>query len=366
MPYTEFYCNSAVGDNRNAGSTTGAHHSLWTSASWVSATGVFTVSSGNPVTSGVTVGMFASVYPVAAVFAPYVALIVNVTSTAITLSLTFKTGTAPTDSVTSDRAIRVGGCWKGPNVLEDFPFGVMASTLNDGVNLTPRVNFKGTFNVTGAIAHGVTDSNPVIWEGYTTTPGDGGMCTILSPFSGASYTVLTLGNTLCRRQWLENFIFTYNGSTGSATTLVLSSVIGGARNIYVNNSRGIGITCSGAGGTYVELEVFACNNSGTVDLPGIAVTNTCRVIRSIARSCNKHGFGTTTSVSNNPTLLHCIAADNNGSGFSFKAPGGTAGGSLFMQNCDAYSNAQDGLRIEAAGTPGTILVQDSNFIENTG
>src|SRR6185436_281080 len=106
-------------------------------------------------------------------------LITAVSSTTITVSLTVKAGTPPVDG-TSNTSCRVGGAWQGPNLLIDHPWGFMVTALNDGTNLIPRVNFKNnaTYAITGAISHVTGDTGPLIFRGYTTTPGDGGRAKI--------------------------------------------------------------------------------------------------------------------------------------------------------------------------------------------
>jgi hypothetical protein len=368
MAFTEFYCRT-TGSNLNAGTSESTTSRLTYSAgSWVAATGVFTVASGNPSTDGVVVGEFASVYATGAVVTGFVGRVTAVDATTITVSLTAKSGTAPVDG-TGTRVCKVGGSWKGPNAGEDFPFGFVLSTMNNGVNLVPRINFKsGNYSITGTISHFPTDVEPVVWSGYQTTPGDNPLTfavpVLLGPTSGASFVTLTLGSTGCRRQWIENFAFKNNGLTGTSTCVVLSSALGGGRNLRIDGCCGIGFNITSAGGTYFELDVNDANQSLTANTPAILVGGTNRVVRSRAQYNGGHGFGTGTGASVNVTLQGCISAFNPEAGYSFRLPGGTAGGSLTMLNCDAYANA-DGVQLDGVTLGGWLYMENCNFIAAT-
>jgi len=368
MPYTEFYCNASTGNNLYSGSTPGTPDQYYINGSWVASTGVYTCNAiYDPVADGVAVGDFAAINANSATVGVFVGMVTGFTTTTVTISLTVKAGTPPADTPSFMNCV-IGGAWKGPNAQEDFPFGFVTSALNDGTNKTPRINFKnaGSYLVTNAINHSPADDGPVIWSGYFTTPGDGGYAEILGPGTGNGFTVLSFGGTTCRRQRIENFRFVNNGATVSATGVTLGSVNGGARNIYVANMRGIGISLAGAGATYVEIEAYNCNVSNTADLPGIQVQTSCRAIRCIARANLKHGFGSGTAASQSPTLSHCISAGNGASGFSFRAPAGTGGGTLTMLHCDSYDNADDGLRLDAITLGGTVFCESCNFVANGG
>src|SRR4051812_30524080 len=122
MAFTEFACRSG-GSNLNAGTRTGSSTVPGTSAdftyasgTWVSATGVFTVASGNPSSDGVAVGDFASVYADGASVTTLVGRVTARTTTTITVSTSALSGT--TTDGTSNRTLKIGGAWKGPNAAE--------------------------------------------------------------------------------------------------------------------------------------------------------------------------------------------------------------------------------------------------------
>ena len=209
MSFTEFCCRSG-GSNLNAGTRTGnstepgtAADLTYSSGTWVASTGVFTVASGNPQTDGVAVGDFASVYADGSTVTGFVGRVTARDTTTITVSLTAKAGTAPTDG-TGNRTLKIGGAWKGPNGTDKFPFGTIASTLTNASSDPPRVNFKNdaTYAITAALGPGTSG----IWyEGYTSSYSDGGRAIIDGGTSGASYYLLDmLSGTSCT---LKNLIF---------------------------------------------------------------------------------------------------------------------------------------------------------------
>ena len=140
MAFTEFCCRSG-GSNLNAGTRTGNSTEPGTSAdftyasgSWVSSTGVFTVASGNPSTDGVAVGDFASVYADGASVTTLVGRVTAVSSTTVTVSTTAKTGT--TTDGTSNRTLRIGGAWQGPNGASGFPLNFLTNACTNSSPLT--------------------------------------------------------------------------------------------------------------------------------------------------------------------------------------------------------------------------------------
>jgi hypothetical protein len=367
VTFTEFYCH-VNGSNLNSGSddhNTTAARFTYSGGSWVASTGVFTVASGDPAADGVVVGDFASVYASGATVTGFVGRVTARDATTITVSLTVKAGTAPVDG-SGSRVLKIGGCWKGPNGAEDFPFAFMHSVLNDGTNLVPRVNLKGTFTITGSINHSLVDEGPLFWSGYLNTAGDGEFCLFDGNSGGGAFTILFLGGSTCRRQWLTDCQFVENGSSGTATQVSHNSTMGGMRHCRAIIARGIGFQLAGAGATYIELEAASCNFAGGADVAAISIAGNCRLIRCAAANNYGHGIGTTTANSVNAYLTNCVAKDNGESGFIFRAPQGTAGGNMFMQNCDSFSNTNDGLEVNGITAGGTVTAENCNFFDNAG
>jgi hypothetical protein len=308
--YTEFYVdNSATGcggsgcSNMNAGSTTAAPVFAVTGRTWTASTRTLLVAS----TSGVSVGMFISVFPDSTTGdALYICRIstVNV-NTSLVCASSPVFGTAPVDG-TSTRSANVGGAWKGPNGTSGFPISAAQGALLDSSNDPERINFKSgtSYAVTAAIAQG-TASAQIVLQGYTSTVGDGGMAVIDGGTSGTSYILATFSQA---NTTLADMIFQNNGSTGSADGVAIStSRFNGSRLVF-SGMMGNGLLTSGAG-NFLEIEAFGNNLSNTAATGGIKSTNTGTFTRPNSHDntgSNTSGFIVTAGVFIDPI------ADSNG------------------------------------------------------
>lgn len=355
MAYTEFYVQT-TGSNLNAGSTT-ADGAAFTFASgtWAQATRIFTLAGAD--LSGVTVGMFASVYANGSTVTGYVGRISAVDDTldTITIDATAIAGTAPTDG-TGDRTLKVGGAWDGPATTEDFPFGFITAALTNSGGDFPRVNIKSgvTYTITGAVAH--ANNGPIRFQGYTTSVGDGGKATFDGGTSGASYVMLTVSGT---NTDLADLIFQNNGATGNSSGISLSGAECTVTRVVVNSVRGHGITSS-AVAQVVSCETYACNQSNTSAFAGFNNTATGttyrRCIAHDNTGSNTAGFLTNVTA----TYIDCIADTNGGKGFVNSS---TAQGTYLQ--CDAYANTGDGMDFTGASAT-SLVVENCNFIANGG
>lgn len=343
MAYTECYVQT-TGSNLNAGSTnTDAATLTYASGNWGAGTGIFTVASGDPVTDGVAVGDWASVYPDGSTVAVFIGRVTARTIASITVSLTDKSGTAPTDGA-GNRTLKIGGAWKGPNGTEAFPFGFIQATHRNSSSDMPRVNIKGgtNYNITAAMTH--ANAGSIRFEGYTTTIGDKGRFTVDGGTSGASYVLLTVSVANIE---LHNAIFQNNGSTGSANGLVFSSSEHHLDNVIAHDIRGSGIVVNGTGNTHlIDCETYLCNQSNSSGLAGFALS----AASIYALGCMAHdNSGSNTrgfTISGAAHLTRCIADTNGSIGFSV-----TATTNVMMLNCDAYNNVSHGISasISSAG-----------------
>lgn len=357
MAYTEFYCNFSTGSNLNAGSGTGAPLATYTSGNWVNGTRVFTVASGNPVTDGVAVGDFVSVYADGA-SAPtgFVGRVTARDATTITVSATVSFGTNPSNG-TGNRTLVVGGAWKGPDGASGFPFNSVTAAVTDASGNPVRVNFKNnaSYAITAAITHATLG---VTFQGYTTSPGDGGKATIDGGSAGASYVLLTSATN--PSHWVD-FIFQNNGATGSAAgvTAAVGSVF---ERCVFHDFRGAGLTMS-SGAVCVECEAYACNASNSANLGGFVVTSSSagyfkRCISHNNSGSNSRGFVLQgNNGGGHPSVEGCIADTNGSHGFDCNAAGVYA-----FSQCVAYSNGGDGIR--SSGSSSYLWIENCHFESN--
>lgn len=357
MAFTEFYCDAANGSNLNAGSESGGAARLtYASGSWVASTGVFTAASGNPNTDGVVVGDFASVYPDGASVAVFIGRVTAKDATTITVSLTAKSGTAPTDG-TSNRTLKIGGTWKGPNAAESFPLDFINTAMNNGTNVVPRVNFKNnaSYVASGALT---ASASTVVFQGYTTTPGDGGMATIDGGTGGSAYNLVAVtgANIL-----FKNIKFYQNGGSGGSVSTHGVNVTG-ARNVLHQ------CVCAGMRGSgfYVatpalllECEAYDCNRNNSTAKGAIHLLSSGAIaIRCYSHhnaGSNGNGYYADTTVS----FIGCVAHSNGKDGWYANSDQ-----FLTLIGCEAYNNTGSGL--DSQGGSGTLNfnVQSCNFVKN--
>lgn len=363
MPFTEYCCRNG-GSNLNAGTRLGdstepgvAAAFTYASGSWVQGTGVFTVASGNPLTDGVAVGDFASVYPDGNTVTPFVGRVTARDATTITVSLTAKSGTAPTNG-TNTRSLRIGGAWQGPNGASGFPFNFVQSTMTAVAGLPPRVNLKNaaTFSVTAATSH--SENGPVQFEAYTAAYGDGGKAIVDGGSSGASYVLHTLNSS---RVVYKNIIWSGNGATGS-TDLVVSNAMSEWIGCVFRNGRGSGLFHSSSNiCNLIQCESYVNNASGSGSKGGFAANNgTVYALNCIARL----NGGTSGSAgfffqSVNAVLDGSISSQNTGSGVFVD-------GRLIANRCDFYFNSNHGAWAAGNGGGAYSHLASCNFVRNGG
>lgn len=363
MAFTEFCCRSG-GSNLNAGTRTGNSTEPGTSASftyasgtWVNSTGVFTVASGNPSSDGVAVGDFASVYVDGSATTGFVGRVTARDTISITVSGTAKAGTKPADGV-SNRTLKIGGAWKGPNGTEAFTFGFVQSTLNNAAGDYPRINFKNdaTYSITAAMTH--ASLGPTRFQGYTTAYDDFGRATIDGGTSGASYSLLTLS---ANHLDVADIIFQNNGATGSATGCAFNSDRGTFLRCVFNSFRGT--SCSNnnsTGACWIECEFYASNQSNTSLLAGLALSIQGTIcIRCIfhdnagSNTCGVRLIGLGTF-----TFVNCIFDTNGLHGIV-----ATSFAQIITTGCDFYNNGTDGIQSNSSNNC-SLLIESCNFIKN--
>lgn len=363
MAFTELYVQP-TGSNLNAGSTNSntalaTYTSKVVANGWNQATGVFTVSTGDPVADGVAVGDFASVYVTAgATVATFVGRITARDTTTITVSLTAVSGTPPATDALGATTMKVGGAWAGPATTVAFPFGFVQLGLQNAAGDTPRVNFKNgtTYSITAAMTH--AHNGPIRFQGYTSTVGDGGKATVDGGTSGASYVLLTVSGA---NTDLTDLIFQNNGATGNANGVSVTGAKSLVRGCVVNSVRGHGFSsASGSSIFYSECEAYSCNQNNSSALGGFNCNaGSCEYFRCISHDHSGNlavGF----RISNAAHLSNCIADTNGGDGYYLDSVLSVA-----LLNCDAYGNG--GAGIELLNTSAALYyIENCNLVKNGG
>lgn len=350
MAFTEFYCNAASGSNINAGDLAANGAVTSTNGDWGNAAANrFTAASGTPF-SGVSVGDFASVYLDGATLAVYIGRVtaVNAGGSSLDISSTAKSGTAPATGATG-RTCTTGGAWKGPNGSTKFPFDFLTNTLVNANGDTARVNMKNgtTYSVTAEVLHSL--AGPIVIQGYTTSPGDGGKWTIDGGTSGASFRLLNMSGT---KMSVRDVVGQNNGATGSATGIRISGVGSEGLRIVVTAVRGNGIELASANSRIESCEAFACNQSNTNLASGINLVGTAlRCLSHNNTGSNNRGFVIDGS---GATLINCIADSNANDGIFAESS------YVMLVNCVCYGNGGDGLEINTGGAIVENCIFESN------
>lgn len=358
MPFTEFCCRSG-GSNLNAGTRTGSSTEPGTTAdltyasgSWVASTGVFTVASGNPSSDGVAVGDFASVYANGSTVTGFVGRVTARDTTTITVSLTAKAGTAPTDG-TGNRTLKIGGAWQGPNGASGFPFslttiGALTNTAGDA----PRFNLKDdqTYSVTAAVTS--ASAGPYVVQGYTTSYGDLGRFVLQR--SSNNFTLLALlGNYIT----LADAIIDQNSGTGAVCNVATPLQTSFYRCVFRNTS-GSGMVLNSYGSYMEECEFHTISGvNGALQLNNVAT-----IVRCFFHDCSGRPGLYTTNVapaSAGSTIIDCVFDSCGADGVVADVRG------LIFLNCDFYNNTGDG--IDCSGSAiAPIRIQNCNFVKNGG
>lgn len=337
MALTQFYVQT-TGSNLNSGSTnTDAATLTYASGNWVASTGVFTVASGNPSSDGVTVGDFVSVYADGATVTGFVGRVTARDTTTITVSLTAKSGTAPTNG-TGNRTLKVGGAWKGPNGTEALPLDFVAGTMTNTSNNPPHVAWKeGTYSITGALTHSL-DTGAIYHEGYTTTIGDGGYAIIDGGTTGASYKLL---NVTGKNTVFKYIKFQNNGATGSVDGV---GVTGNENMFYkcvFKNMRGLGCA-SNAVSNFTENEFYNNNLSNTSTKGGLQALSSGSVI---LRNISHHNFRGGFFLDQSMLIYGNVAWANTEDGYS-----SVGDVNQTYECCDAYDNGRYNYNIQTTAS----------------
>lgn len=361
MAYTEFYCDPVNGNNLNAGSTSGS--AAYTGVGDSDGTSVFTPSDGSTPASSVNVGDFASVYVTSgATVAVFVGRVTNVAAGvngAITVSTSAKSGTFPANSSGAHTiTCKVGGAWLGPNGSTTFPFSFITSAPTNVSGNIVRVNFLNTipYAVTAQVSiNSGSSTSSLVFQGYSSSPGDLGRACIAGPQTGASFNMVSInGNGML----FADFNLSFNGSTGSSSGMFVAGTGTTALRVSVYGMRGHGINITN-GGTAIACETYHCNTSNTANIAGLTISASGGVaINCISHDntgSNNNGFFLS---SGDGTLINCISFANQ--------VGLLIGTTTSVQHkvlgCSFVSNVSHGATAPTAQTP--VVLEDCIFVSN--
>lgn len=364
VTYTNFCCRSG-GSNLNAGTRTGnttepgtAHDLEYAAGTFVRATRVFTVASGDPVADGVAVGDWVSVFTVGSTEAGYVGRVSARTTTTITIHASFNTNSTANVSETANNAtLRVGGAWAGPSGTVQFPFNRLIGWCFNSASEVARVNVKNdqTYSMTGTLT--LTGQYHLLAVcGYTSSFEDGGRALIQGPASGASFILFTNGSGYATH--IKDVIFDRNGSTGTAN-LVSGNNAGQTSGASVyegcvfRNAKGYGAISPGI---MLRCEVHG-NGSG-------GVYGGARMVLVRTMVHDNTGIGINMSNGCWGSLINCVVESNSGIGVKCMTGSGSSGVELF--NCDIYNNGSHGMYAAVSGGWEFIVAENCNIFKNGG
>lgn len=354
MAFTEFYMQT-TGSNLNAGSTNADAASLtYASGSWVQSTRVFTVASGNPVTDGVAVGDWVSVYPDGNTVTPFIGQVTARDATTITISSTISMGTAPTNG-TANRTLKVGGAWA--NFLS---LGSGSPFISGNVPLSMRINCKaGTYSHTSSTiscSAGTTGQNALHIRGYRTAIGDLDDETVDSLTGGVDLPLVTFttGRIVISGTgavYVSNLDLT--GAPANPVLQVAKLTNSRVKNTNAASSSAAALTASGSSVYVVNCDIEGTSLTATV----LNVTGSLVVVS----GCTVREGGTGIRISGGTSSIsRCIVDSPAVDGIAV-----ASAISAILQENTIYDCGRDGVRYE--GTEGTLaLISDCVFSVITG
>jgi hypothetical protein len=389
MAVTAFYVDkdNVNASNLNSGSTTGAPVT-YAAGTFVRATGVYTVASGDP-SSNIAVGDFVSIYTTAGATQPgLVARVTAVNATTVTVSLTFIAGATTNVSEAAGAAtLKKGGPWAGMSGAVAFPFGFVTSTLRNVAGDPMRVYIKKAataYSITAGMTHGASNGG-TSFEGYTTTPGDGGIpeingipAAVANPF--VALELAAEGTELANLWFNGNHDTVTDFGAGVATGNGVINISARAmkfRRVVCTAGWRSGLVVGGAssGGGHVFDECLFYDNQrddandfGNVTVNEESTFNYCTFIGSgMSKHAARDGHDSTAVRLGNDrgepvTFNHCIFADSQASAIEF------AGDSpAILNHCVLWNNGianGHGLDLSAAGTSVFRIVINNTVIGN--
>lgn len=218
----------------------------------------------------------------------------------------------------------------------------------------------GTYTLAASFtpANAGTQRAPIVWRGYTTTPGDATTPVVILDANGGDYDVCTLAQT-----WhaLENFAFTGNptrnrhgvNATGAGCRLARCRAYNvGKIGFYAGTGEGIGFI----GCTAEQFGQLAAAD-------GFQLSTQCSyAIGCLARNGIGRGFLSFTSFL--VGILRCISAGNSAEGFYVSST--TTYRAAILSHCIAYGNGAAGVYSASATSNKSLLLANCLIVGNTG
>ncbi len=309
MPFTEFYCNPSVGDNRNAGSSE-------SSAVFVD-TGTYTNASRTFVCSvtptGFAVGDFVSICQTTKTLATdmpnIIARVTSITGNSVVLDATaILTFTAIGDGAA---ILRAKGHWLGMTTTNSFPLANVTGVLRNAASDIVRVNFKNNVNY-NLVTTAISTNNSTLqmhWSGYENVPGDDGMAVFqrVSPTD----TITCHASSVAMR--MSNIYFlnvTPNFATNAAALTVSGSNCIFVRCCIVGSNMS-GVISVGTNNILKECFVGNFNTSNTLDQYGFRVTGAGSQLFNCTSIGGSQSNSYCLSVSGGAFVEKCLAISNN-------------------------------------------------------
>lgn len=220
-----------------------------------------------------------------------------------------------------------------------------------------RVNIQaGVYTLTASFSpsNDGTQSDPIVWCGYTTVPGDAVSPVSTLDINGASLHVID-----CLRSYHRFENLTVTGNAGVGGSIFGMSLAGGVNLAFrcrvTATNRGVSIV--GQGSQIIGCEIDQWNLGAGIQLGG---DNTAAI------GCYVHngsGFGCGFSAPSSGGYYYCVSANNTGHGFVAGQSGDEF--NRWMVHCTSYGNGGYGVSIN--GTPGgqPFVIANCIIVGNT-
>jgi hypothetical protein len=254
-----------------------------------------------------------------------------------------------------DRSAGTGGSTGGTGNLGGALDGLatVASLVVAGNTTYVRAGSGYTSAATITLSRDSSDNLACVYEGYTTTRGDGGLATITSTNAAATSLISVTG----KGSILKNL----KGDGASLSQRVFNAA---DVTVTFDNCYALGGTKYGFRGASTQSIFRRClatgNGASGGDAGFSADTGTALFDRCVSRGNAGNGFSSLTA--GVATCLNCIASGNTLSGFQSNDNESV----IRVLNCTSYLNTLDGLRFAAVSTFVGVFVRNSIFAGNAG